>query len=236
MIFEIMGRPPEYIRETLSQLIDKIKEEKGCSIESKKVFDPKPVEQQPGIFTTFAEVEFHFEKMEDLLRVVFNHLPSHVDIIRPQSANVTNVEFNFLMNDLAMNLHHYDEVAKRILLENDYLKKYAGDLRNQLTIKEKEANVQEKPKKKVRKKKAAPLIENEEKITEQNLPQEEKNVKVWEVDNAGKVVEPEEEPLLEAEGEIDMDEVLKDDDPEGIYKEKVEDVGDVTVEEDEEAD
>lgn len=124
MIFEIMGRPAEYIRETLSQLIEKIQSEKGCKLEEKRVFEPKLVEHQKDIFTTFAEVEAHFERIEDLLRVIFTYMPSHIDIVRPQNSAVTNAEMNYIVNELAIMLHKYDEIAKRMMIENDALKKY----------------------------------------------------------------------------------------------------------------
>lgn len=124
MIFEIMGRPSPYIKEALSQLVDKIREEKGCVIIEKRVFEPKLVEGQQDLFTTFAEVELSFEKLEYLLHVVFTYMPSHIDIVRPQDATMSNAEMNFLVNQLAGKLHQYDEVAKRMMIENDQIKRY----------------------------------------------------------------------------------------------------------------
>jgi len=63
-IFEILGRPPEHIKETMSQLVDKLAELPGIEIDKKTVHEPKPVKEEnagkegnmSGLFTTFAEV------------------------------------------------------------------------------------------------------------------------------------------------------------------------------------
>lgn len=134
MIFEIMGRPASYIKDALMQLIDKIQVEKGCALQSRKIFEPKLVEGQQDIFTTFAEIEIKFDKFEELIRIIFSYLPSHIDIISPQSSNMTNFEVNFMMNNLVASLHRYDEIAKKLMMENNSLKNYVQDLKNQQVV------------------------------------------------------------------------------------------------------
>jgi len=178
MIFEIMGRPAEYIKETLSQLVDKIKAEKGCVIQEKKIFDPKAVEQYKDIFTTFAEVEMTFETLDDLLRVIFNYLPSHIDIVSPQTSSLSNTEMNALANQLTGKLHQYDELAKRMMLENDALKKYIENLKGDPQILEPQVVVggrqEEEGKKEEKNKKEEKAIENVKKSVKKRAPKKKK--------------------------------------------------------------
>jgi len=41
MMFEIIGKPPEYLTETLDNLITKIDEEKGVKVKNKKINEPE---------------------------------------------------------------------------------------------------------------------------------------------------------------------------------------------------
>ncbi len=234
MIFEIMGRPAEYIKETLSQLVDKIKDEKGCCIVDKKVFEPKVVEQHHDIFTTFAEVEMTFERIEDLLKVVFSYLPSHVDIVKPQQSALTNIEMNYLVNELAATLHKYDEVAKRMMLDNDALKrmmeqKAAEPVAETIERKE-DALLQETKKKEEKKtakkrglKKKEKILDKtadgkgkkKEELAEMESGEEETKVKdKAEVGNKEKVDGEEEESINEAKNPMS-------DDPDGIYQKEM---------------
>ncbi len=237
MIFEVMGRPAEYIKETLSQLVEKIQSEKGCKLEEKRVFEPKLAEHHKDIFTTFAEVEAHFEKIEDLLRVIFTYMPSHIDIVRPQNSAVTNAEMNYIVNELAVMLHKYDEIAKRMMIENDALKKYAEALQTKQQAlqpvqekfiekdgkDDKEEIAQKKPKKKhtVKKKKKENKIVVPSELEEKPLAEEKIDETLEEepslakadpeqiYDKEIKTMSEEEEEYLE-----DIDEVLEGDEDE----------------------
>ncbi len=206
MIFEIMGRPAEYIKETLSQLVDKIRAEKGCVIQEKKIFDPRAVEQYKDIFTTFAEVEMTFETLDDLLRVIFNYLPSHIDIVNPQTSSLSNTEMNALANQLTGKLHQYDELAKRMMLENDALKTYIENLKGNSQILDSQVVVggkggQEEGKEEEENKKEERAIENVKKSAKKKTSRKKKE----EINAAEKM---EERTTLEEKEEIDGEEKL----------------------------
>jgi hypothetical protein len=122
-IFEILGRPPEHIKESLSQLIDKLGEFPGIKIENKKIHEPKPVENEKvkDFFTTFAEIEVSAEEINALINIIFNAMPSHVEIIEPNKIELNNFDLTNLLSSLTVKLHRYDEIAKTITIERNML-------------------------------------------------------------------------------------------------------------------
>ena len=57
------------------------------------------------------------------MSIVFNYMPSNIDIITPERINLTNSDLNDLFNTLAQKLHRYDEIAKTVLMERKKLAK-----------------------------------------------------------------------------------------------------------------
>jgi len=125
-IFEILGKPPEHLKETLSQMIDKLSEINGVVIEEKIIKEPTLIEDEKvkDMYTTFADVEITSDSMQQILIIVFNMFPAHVEIIEPGEISMQNFEFTELLNDVISKLHRYDEVAKRLTIERGmFLKK-----------------------------------------------------------------------------------------------------------------
>ena len=61
LIFEVIGRPPEHLTETLNEIIKKIDEEKGVSVKEKKINEPILMKDQKDFYTGFAEIEIEIE-------------------------------------------------------------------------------------------------------------------------------------------------------------------------------
>jgi hypothetical protein len=122
-IFEILGRPPEHIKKSLEGFIDKLGENKGLEITSRKVHEPKPVEEKNlgDLFTTFAEVDVAADDINLIFAVVLNMLPAHVEIIEPEEIRLNNFDLSFVLSDLSVKMHKYDEIAKISLLERNNL-------------------------------------------------------------------------------------------------------------------
>jgi len=123
LIFEMLGRPPEHVKETMSQLVDKLGELPGIEICKKTVHEPKPVEDKNAkdLFTTFAEVEILGNDINNLVNLVFFAMPSHIEIIEPGELILRNNEISGLLSSLTVKLHRYDEIAKAIVLERNVL-------------------------------------------------------------------------------------------------------------------
>ncbi len=124
-VFEILGRPPEHIKETLSDLIDKLEKIPGISIDNKTIHDAKPVEKEgvENLFTSFAEVEVNADELNNLLLIVFHMLPAHVEILEPRELRFKNFDISSMLSELTVKLHKYDEIAKGLVIERNTLMK-----------------------------------------------------------------------------------------------------------------
>ena len=117
MILEVAGRPPEHLTNTLGEMIGKIDEEKGVSVENKKINEPVIMKDQKDFYTSFAEVEIRIEEISILSALVLKYMPAHVEIIEPELIAFTNNGWNDIFNEFLRRLHHYDEVARVIQTE-----------------------------------------------------------------------------------------------------------------------
>ncbi|MFA5173700.1 MAG: hypothetical protein WC438_00800 [Candidatus Pacearchaeota archaeon] len=156
-IFEALGRPPEHVQETLNQLVDRIGQLPGIKIESKKVHEAKPIEKTENkevqdLWTSFCETELIADTINDLMLVMFNAMPSHVEVIEPDELRIKNSDISNLCSDLVMKLHKYDEIAKGIMIERNIMNKKFKEMEDKLKNFESEVK-EDKPEKKTKKKK-----------------------------------------------------------------------------------
>jgi len=123
IILEMLGRPPEHLKESLQELINKMKNEKDIKIKSYKINEPKELEDNKSFFTTFAEIDLEAEEAKHILYLTFKYMPSHVEIVSPENLSLDNNTLNEILNELTRRLHAYDDVARiiqneKIILEN----------------------------------------------------------------------------------------------------------------------
>ncbi len=130
LIIEIMGRPPEHLKETLNTLIIRMGSEKGVKLLDKKYHDPAQVENVPNLFTCFAEVNVEFETIEHMFNIIMGYMPSHVEVYEPEKHKLDTHQINSLANYLVSKLHKYDEMAKGALAERDILLRQMNFLKN----------------------------------------------------------------------------------------------------------
>ncbi len=121
MILEILGKPPEHLKETLGKMIEAIGKEKGIEVKSSKINEPIELPENKELYTTFAEVEMEIKSILHLSFIMFKYMPAHVDIISPEEIKVSHNSLNEVFNELARKLHAYDEVARIIHAERKIL-------------------------------------------------------------------------------------------------------------------
>ena len=109
----------------MSNLIDKLGEQKGITIVRKEVHEPKIAEKEgaknQNLFTTFAEVELISDSLMLVFDITFNLLPSHIEILEPRSVELKNFDLSSIVSNLATKIHRYDELAKISMLEKNIL-------------------------------------------------------------------------------------------------------------------
>lgn len=123
LIFEVIGRPPEHLTETLKDIIKKIDGEKGVSVKEEKINEPVLMKDQKEFYTGFAEVEVEVEEILDLTMLIFKYMPAHIEIISPELISLTNNGWNDILSELVRRLHGYDEIARIIQTEKSILEK-----------------------------------------------------------------------------------------------------------------
>ncbi len=117
LILEILGRPPEFLTETLEKIMKDMEGEKGVSVLDKKINPPVLMKDQKDFYTSFAEVEVETESLTTLTILMFKYMPAHVELISPQNISLKNSDFEEILNEITRRLHGYEEVAR--ILQNE---------------------------------------------------------------------------------------------------------------------
>ena len=121
IIMEVLGRPPEHIKEAIAALVDKLGSEKGVKIVDKKIHEPTPVRDSKDLFITFAELSMDIDSLSNLFGIMFAYMPANVEVVSPENFTLSNIELNDLANRLMARLHDYDAITKKFVYERNFL-------------------------------------------------------------------------------------------------------------------
>jgi hypothetical protein len=129
LIIEIMGRPPEHVKEALNTLVVRLGSEKGVSVIDKKYHEPKPIEESKDLFIAFADVDAEFENIESFFNILMGYMPAHAEIYEPEKFKLDASNINELGNFILGKLHRYDSIAKRALMERNMIAEQLNKLK-----------------------------------------------------------------------------------------------------------
>lgn len=152
LILEVIGRPPEYLTETLNNLIKTMTEEKGVVVRETKINEPVLMKEQKDFYSGFAEIEVDIDEILYLAILLFKYMPAHVEIISPQNLTLSNAGFNDLFNELTRRLHGYEEIARILQSEKMILENQLKTIIGEKESNKKKKMVTEKPRKRIKKK------------------------------------------------------------------------------------
>jgi hypothetical protein len=136
LIIEIMGRPPEHVKEALNTLVVRLGSEKGVSLLDKKYHEPKPIEGSKDLFIAFADVDAEFDNIESFFNILMGYMPAHAEIYEPEKFKLDASNINDLGNFILGKLHRYDAIAKRALMERNVLAEQLNKLKEGAAEKE----------------------------------------------------------------------------------------------------
>lgn len=111
MIVEIAGKPAEYVKESLDTHTAQLEKIPGIEIVSRTISEPKKLENQDA-YTSFSEIDIKTENFQQLLDIVFDFMPSSIEIIEPGAIEMDSQEATMFINNFAGRLHRYDDIAK----------------------------------------------------------------------------------------------------------------------------
>jgi len=162
IILEVIGKPKEFLVETLESLAKQMDNEQGVVVKSKNIKEPKKmegtkiadaskeslkIEEQKDFYVSFAEIEIEIEDLFNLVFLMFKYMPAHIEIFSPEIIALTNNGWNEVLNELIRRLHGYDEIARILQVEKAVLE---NKLKGILTQNQEE-NKAKKPAKKKKK-------------------------------------------------------------------------------------
>ncbi|MFC1685957.1 hypothetical protein ACFLZZ_02965 [Nanoarchaeota archaeon] len=120
IIIEILGKPPAYVDKIIKEVVESIKKIEGIEVINANFHEPR---EAKTLFSTFAEIELIAQDIMKLTELVFNYMPSNIEIIEPENMKIDLVKANDFFNMLASKLHAYDSSIKGLKFETLYLKK-----------------------------------------------------------------------------------------------------------------
>jgi len=112
MIVEVAGRPAEYVKQSLETHIGRLNQMQDLEVISKNLSEPKKIEHQEEAYVCFAEIEFKVQTFQKILDLIFDFMPSSIEIINPGRIEMASQEATMFINNLSGRLHRYDEIAK----------------------------------------------------------------------------------------------------------------------------
>ncbi|UCD21101.1 MAG: hypothetical protein JSW08_00955 [archaeon] len=122
MLFEIIGKPKEHITDVLNTIIKKLGEEKNVNIVKSKSHEAKPAKDSEEMFSSFAEVEVVTVNMARVMEIIFDYMPSSVEILHPKNLKFNLSDANGLLNDLSMRLHKLNMLTRTLIAQREALK------------------------------------------------------------------------------------------------------------------
>ena len=122
VIIEVVGMPIDHVKETLNNLIEKIKEDKEMTIEKQEIFEPNELPDLK-LFSTFVEADIKFINIEKLVGFCFDFTPSSIEVFEPFSFIFDARFLNGILNDVVTKLHRYTMLIRNLDAEYALLKK-----------------------------------------------------------------------------------------------------------------
>ena len=119
-IFEVAGFPAEHVETSINTVADRIAKEKGIMILEQAVHKPRKISDQ--IYSSFIEIEFLAESLAQLVGMLYDYMPSSVEIIEPEDPISDDPQaVTMILNDLLAKLHNYNQLIHALKAENTIL-------------------------------------------------------------------------------------------------------------------
>ncbi len=124
LIIEIAGSPKENVDKAMLLLGEKFGEGVlDLKVRKKSVKEPQQIKGHDKVWSGFIEFEVDVKDLPTAVGIVFDYLPSSIEIVEPDQLLVQIADINVIINDLAARLHQYDAALKMLRAENFMLKK-----------------------------------------------------------------------------------------------------------------
>jgi hypothetical protein len=122
MIIEVAGFPEDHINTSIKTIAEKLDKEKGLITIERTAHNASKVSDK--VFSAFMELEILSETLTQLMGLVYDYLPSSVEIIEPEDPISDDPQaVTMILNDLLARLHRYNQMIHALKAENIVLKR-----------------------------------------------------------------------------------------------------------------
>ena len=128
LVLEILGRPAEYLTETLNRICEDIKKEQGTKVKNVKINTPELIKDKKDFYSSFCEVEVETDGIINLVILMFKYMPAHVEVISPANIPLANFEWSEVLSEITRRLHDYEEVTRIVQAEKSILETKLRDI------------------------------------------------------------------------------------------------------------
>jgi|SRR3989338_9035278 len=118
-IIEVLGMPEKHVLEVIEKVIEKLKNEKGITLEKQEITKPELVKEK--YYAAFTEVEVKIINMTLLLQFCYDYLPTSIEIIDTEKISMSAREFSNAINDSLIRLHQYNITITNLIQKNKEL-------------------------------------------------------------------------------------------------------------------
>ncbi len=122
IVIEVAGFPKEHIEKAIASIGEKLHTEKSSIVVEQTTHPARNVSE--NMFSTFIEVELLSESLTQLMGLLYEYMPSSIEIIEPEDPISDDPQaVTMVLNDLLAKLHKYNQMVHAIQAENAILKK-----------------------------------------------------------------------------------------------------------------
>ena len=122
MIQELAGYPIAHVESTMDTMNGRLAGMDGVKILEREVHEAKEVHK--GIWSMFADVELLVKDFPTVILILFDFMPSSIEIIEPEDSIKMDVrELSSAINDLVGKMHHLDASAKKFMALSNRMKR-----------------------------------------------------------------------------------------------------------------
>ncbi len=127
-IFEVLGWPPDKLKETLSKFVEGLRDK--YEISSVEIAEPEKLEDSEKMYSCFAEFVIGFKDFRQLISFILSFAPAYSEVLEPAEFAVKAHELQDIIADIVAKIHDDDKKLKllsaqrkQLLNENQKLKK-----------------------------------------------------------------------------------------------------------------
>lgn len=125
-IFEVQGKPKEYVKEALDKMIETIKEEDGIEVVDTKFEDVIEIEEGSGIFSYLADAGILTKDFETMISLSLRYGPSVVHFMEPEKISLDMRQMQNILADVGRVVQGISQENVKLRLQLEKLRQHSS--------------------------------------------------------------------------------------------------------------